>query len=138
MGRIDIKRAILFVCDIQEVFRNRAFQGDALISRTVFLNEAIQKLKIPRIISEQYPEKLGSTVPEISKLSSIESPCYVYPKTKFSMINENVLKFMSDQQRNQVIICGIEAHVCVTQTCLDLLESNHDVFLIADATSSQR
>ncbi|MBU1065903.1 isochorismatase family protein, partial [bacterium] len=91
---------------------------------------------IPIIITEQYPKGLGATVSEIHELiPDIEA----VEKRSFSCcFNENFMSVLENLNRKQVLVSGIETHVCVYQTCVDLLESGYDVFLIADAVSSRK
>lgn len=88
---------------------------------------------IPVVATEQYPKGLGNTVKEID-MTGIEA----YPKTVFSMVIKEVedkLKEMSDVK--SVVLFGIEAHVCVQQTALDLMERNYDVHIVADGVSAR-
>lgn len=96
--------------------------------------EASQILKIPLIVTEQNPDKLGRTVAEldVSKASIVD------PKTKFSMYTPKVANFFQHNQNlKSVVLFGIEAHVCIYQTALDFLNQNYQVFLVADGISSQ-
>ena len=93
-----------------------------------------EELKVPTIISEQIPEKLGSTVKEINK-SNVR---LVYPKSQFSMLTNQVEDLLKEINPETVLLAGIEAHVCVLQTSLDLRERGFDVHIVADATSSQK
>jgi len=90
--------------------------------------------KIPLIVSEQYPERLGQTVEELKALAPPGH--YFYAKTKFSMLDDALLEKL--QGCESVVLYGIEAHVCIQQSCLDLLAHNKKVFILADGTSSQR
>jgi len=95
---------------------------------------------IPKIVSEQYPQALGVTVPELTSFLPNDKPddYYIYPKKKFSMLVPECLSKLEVYNRKQVLLCGIEAHVCVSQTALDLLENGYEVHVICDAVSSQR
>ncbi len=105
-----------------------------VIAQTAMLNEVCTKLGVPRLVTEQYPKALGKTVPELG-IDAAE----VVAKMKFSMITPDVASILSAKpQINHVILCGIEAHVCVQQTTLDLLAMGYNVHLICDAISSQR
>ncbi len=86
---------------------------------------------IPLVVSEQYPEKLGHTVLDVTTARA------VYPKTTFSMINDSFPREML-QTRETFILFGIEAHVCILQTALDLLANQKSVVLVTDAISSSR
>lgn len=96
--------------------------------------EASQILRIPLIVTEQNPDKLGRTVPEldISKANLLDA------KMKFSMYTPSVASFFQHNQNlKSVVLFGIEAHVCVYQTALDFLGQNYQVFLVSDGISAQ-
>lgn len=122
----------LLICDIQERFRPLTFNMRTVIDKAELLNRVCNVLEIPAIISEQNPRALGTTVPEITKFPTT----FTYEKSKFSMYTDE-LATQLDSKR-QVILVGIEAHVCVLQTALDLLAQDVDVFVVCDAVSSQR
>jgi len=100
----------------------------------VLLNNVCKELSIPVIATEQNPSRLGATVPELV----LDAPAFA--KTKFSMYTEEVSGALTalGSERKSVLLVGIEAHVCVLQTVLDLLENNYDVCVVCDAVSSQR
>ena len=88
-------------------------------------------LSIPVITTEQNPTRLGSTVAELC----LPSPAI--PKTRFSMLTNEVLRTLSDETCH-VVLCGIEAHVCIAQTAHDLLREGFKVHIVVDGVSSQR
>merc|ERR1712055_229555 len=95
-------------------------------------------LDIPLIVSEQYPKGLGTTVSELD----IGNAALKYEKTQFTMWLPEVKEFMKNgdviqNQINTVVLFGIETHVCVQQTALDLISDGYEVIVIADATSSR-
>ncbi|MFV2093226.1 MAG: isochorismatase family protein, partial [Hyphomicrobiales bacterium] len=103
------------------------------------LLQSATMLEIPVLISEQYPKGLGSTVPDIV---SAAPSAQIFAKMTFSCARDPALteavKVLRTGNRNQIIICGIEAHVCVAQTALDLVASGAEVFVVADAVASRR
>jgi len=88
-------------------------------------------LELPLIVTEQYPKGLGKTVSELDVSSG-----RVYEKGQFSMMTPEVSAELERLGKSQVILFGIEAHVCILQTTLDLLEAGKDVFLVSDGISS--
>jgi nicotinamidase-related amidase len=89
--------------------------------------------------TEQNPKALGSTVPELdlpSLPAALNPLSSAIPKTKFSMHTPEVAKSLHERAIQSVVIVGIEAHVCVLQTCLDLLAHNVQVHIVADGVSS--
>lgn len=136
--RLDNNSVVLFICDIQERFRPLIYRAESVIARSSLLNEAAKHLKIPRIATLQYPRAFGNMVPEIDLESTAASTCKTFSKQKFSMMTDEVEASFRGLNRKQVLICGIEAHVCLLQTALELLESGVDVYIACDAVSSQR
>ncbi|GLE06236.1 hypothetical protein PINS_up015478 [Pythium insidiosum] len=145
LGRLSPASSVLFVCDIQEVFRKSIFQMPAVIHSSQTLLAAANELHVPVVVTTQNASRLGDTVPElvarfeeISK-SHPKNGVRVFDKTLFSMMTPEVeahLQSLDNGQRKSVLLCGIEGHVCVLQTCLDLLDKGYDVHVIADAVSS--
>jgi len=94
-------------------------------------------LNIPVYATEQYPEGLGSTEPEVMKL--LPEYTKMYEKTTFSGAGaEGFLSDLKDSGRRQVVLAGMEAHVCVMQTAVELFEQGYQVFTIADAVCSRQ
>ena len=133
-SRLAVNRSSLLICDIQQRFRPAIYQFDSIAKRTVFLTKCCQVLQIPIIITEQNPKALGSTILEIKGVLD-ESKAKIFPKMQFSMLTPEVEDALTG---NQIILCGIEGHVCVLQTALDLVEKGYEVHLVCDAVSSIR
>lgn len=96
-------------------------------------------LDVPVVVTTQYAARLGATVSEITENLADAKDVKVFDKTLFSMVTpevEDYLRSPAVQPRKSVLLCGIETHVCVLQTCLDLLDRGYDVHVIADAASS--
>ncbi|SCZ90203.1 BZ3500_MvSof-1268-A1-R1_Chr1-3g01837 [Microbotryum saponariae] len=125
-----------FVCDIQERFRPVIHAYDSVINTAAKMTKAAALLEVPVIVTEQNPKALGATVP----LSLEKLPKSLYrgaiSKTKFSMMLPEVEAQLKEWKTKSVVIFGIESHVCVLQTCLDLLERNYSVHILADGVSS--
>jgi nicotinamidase-related amidase len=97
---------------------------------------AANALGIPAIASEQYPRGLGRTVPE---LADLVPPALRYEKMEFSCYaNAAIRQALTRVNRPQVVLAGIEAHVCVLQTALDLAAAGSAVFVVTDGTASRR
>lgn len=128
MSLLDRERTALIVVDVQEGFRPYAsFAGVADASRK--LVQAARILDVPTLVSEQYPKGLGHTAPEVG----IEDE-RVIEKTVFSAARADGFDLGG---RSQALVCGIEAHVCVSQTVHDLLERGVEVHVPADAVGSR-
>lgn len=131
--RPNISRSVLYICDIQERFKQVIPLYNTIVKKIELLNQGAHELAIPTIITEHVPKVFLHTDSDITRYPEWR----VFSKTKFSMITEEVAAAIPEG-RNQAIICGLEGHVCVMQTALDLLEKNYDVFLVLDAIGSQR
>jgi nicotinamidase-related amidase len=128
MSLLERERAALVVVDVQEGFRPYAsFEGVA--SACAKLVSAARILAVPMLVSEQYPKGLGHTAPEVG-LEDEER----IEKTVFSVARADGFDLGG---RDQAIVCGIETHVCVSQTVHDLLERGVEVHVPADAVGSR-
>ena len=128
------RTALLVVVDVQERV-NRAMADQRHVARIVTLVRAFAGLGRPMLVTEQYPQGLGRTVPEIGALVSAPP----ITKESFSCAGEPAfLEALASLQPAQVLLTGIEAHVCVTQTALDLLAAGYRVHVPHDAVSSRR
>ena len=131
-------RAALLVIDVQERLAP-AMPADRLpdvLRNTRILIETAREFVLPILVSEQYPKGLGPTVPEIRAV--LPDGCAPAPKTAFSCCGEPAFAPLFDQIAGRdLILCGIETHVCVLQTALDLLEQGRRVYVAADAVASR-
>ncbi len=122
------ERAALIVVDVQEAFRPYA-SFEAVAAASAKLLEAARILALPALISEQYPRGLGPTAPEVG----VREECTI-EKTVFSAARAEGFDLGG---RTQALVCGIETHVCVSQTVHDLLEQGIEVLVPADAVGSR-
>jgi nicotinamidase-related amidase len=130
-GKLDPERAALVVVDVQEAFRIApAFEGAA--AGTATLVRGAEAVGIPTIVTEQYPKGLGKTVPEVAE----HLPAGVEPIEKVCFSAAEAEGFDLGG-RDQALVCGIETHVCVNQTVLDLLRSGAEVHVAEDAVASR-
>jgi nicotinamidase-related amidase len=125
-------RTTLVVVDVQEAFRPAVEDFEALAHATAVLVQGARALDIPIVVTEQYPRGLGATVPEV-----IEHLPSAHPRLEKTVFSAAGADGFDLQGRDQVLICGIEAHVCVHQTTQDLLGQGVDVHVCADAVSSR-
>ena len=127
--------AQLVVVDVQGKLARRVHDSDAMLDRLQRLIRAARLLDLPVVWVEQRPDKLGATVPEIAEALSGLSPA---SKSSFGCCgDEAVMGEIRSSGRSQILLCGIETHVCVWQTARELCRSDFDVHLIADASSSR-
>jgi len=130
--KIHPQRTALFLCDIQERFRDVIFAFPSVIATAKKMVTAGQILGLPLVVTEQYPKALGRTVEELD----IKNATMCVEKMKFSMFVPQVAALLEQLQTRSVILFGIESHVCVLQTALDLLEANYNVHVLSDGVSS--
>lgn len=137
VARLDQANTALFVCDIQERFAKAIDSFDAMVDASSKLLRGAQILKLPVYTTEQNPKALGATVEALRQHLPHDSPSPI-AKTRFSMVLEDgsTEKFLQEKGVRNVMIVGIESHVCVLQTTLDLLSKGYGVFVIRDAVSS--
>ncbi len=134
---LEPENCALLVIDIQEKLLPPIFQKEQLVRNAQLLIRAAGILKIPALITTQYSRGLGGTVPEIDSLlpgtDSID-------KTPFSCFGSDIfcaaLKRLPGQ-RNTLLACGMESHICVTQTALAALRDGYLVHVASDAVSSR-
>jgi len=127
---LDRARAVLVVVDVQEGFRPAVAAFEETARAAGRLLAGARLLDVPAIVTEQYPQGLGGTVDEVGLDG--EQPL---AKTVFAASRANGFELGG---RDQVLLCGIEAHVCVSQTAHDLLDDGVEVHVAADAVSSRQ
>ena len=135
MPLLSVEDSVLLVIDIQGNLYESMQDKQFLLENVRKLIRGMQVFGIPVIVTEQIPEKLGPTIePVVSLLPDAPR----IPKSDFSCCGEEkIMKALKALERQQVLLCGIETHVCVYQTAVDLLGFGYDVHLVADAVSSR-
>lgn len=134
---LEADQCALIIIDIQEKLLPPIFQKEQLIKNTQLLIRLAGILRIPHIATVQYAKGLGNTVPEIASLLPETEPI---DKQMFSCFGSDVfcslLKRMQGH-RNTLLLCGMESHICVTQTALAALREGYIVHVASDAVSSR-
>lgn len=126
---------VLVVIDVQGNLAHAMHEKEALFEHLDKLIQGARLLNIPIIVTEQYPKGLGPTIPEVASLLPDVEPI---SKVAFSCCGEaQFMQALEASGRNQVLIAGIETHVCVYQTASDLLHRGYEVEIVADAVSSR-
>ena len=126
--------SLILVIDIQERLKPAMDEGERVEKNTKILLEASKLMDIPVLITEQYPRGLGHTSKEI--LDVIED-LEVFEKISFTGCIEGLNHRLEELKRKKVIIVGMETHVCVLQTCRDLLADGYDVHIVRDGVTSR-
>ncbi|MFO1323850.1 MAG: hydrolase [Burkholderiales bacterium] len=132
---IDAERSTLLVVDLQEKMVPAIANGEAVVANVVWLVGVARRIGIPVAATEQYPKGLGPLVAAVRDLIPAEA---IAVKTHFSCVAEQCLAKLPGGERAQIVIAGAEAHVCVMQSALELLEDGKEVFVVADAVGSRR
>jgi nicotinamidase-related amidase len=126
---------VLILVDIQEKLIRVAYESDVLLENIRKMVKGARSLGIPILFTEQYPEGLGPTVPEIRELLADQPPI---SKLAFSCCREpRFMPVLAGLQRQNILLAGIETHVCVYQTARDLLAADFQVHVLSDAVSSR-
>ena len=134
---IRVKYSCLLVVDIQEKLLGAMHDGDVVIHNVGILLQAAERLEVPVVASEQYPQGLGPTVAAVAEY---------FPDASSSPVSKLAFSCAADQgymdrllplKRKHAVIMGIEAHVCVLQTALELTDEGYLCFVVADAVSSR-
>jgi len=130
--KLDPDRAALVVIDVQEAFRKAVPVFDQVAQATGTLVEGAKAVGIPIVATEQYPKGLGHTVPEVA--DHLPDGAEPIEKVVFSAAAADGFDLGG---RDQALVCGIETHVCVNQTVLDLLDEGVEVHVAEDAVGSR-
>jgi nicotinamidase-related amidase len=132
-------RAQLLVIDVQEKLAPHIADGEAATANCERLVRYARRLEVPITLTEHYPKGLGATVVSLRDAAGNETPCF--EKIAFSCWRDdairNRIEHLHREGRDQIVVAGMEAHVCVGQTVLDLRSENRSVFLVGDAVGSR-
>ncbi|MEA1970062.1 MAG: hydrolase [Thermodesulfobacteriota bacterium] len=130
-----IENSLLVVIDVQDRLVRVMHEKKALLENLQKIIKGAGILDIPMIATEQDPEKLGATVPEISPLLDNISPIH---KSSFSCCETDAfMKELDRIKRTQVLVVGVESHVCVYQSTIDLIRAGYEAYIVTDCTSSR-
>ncbi len=132
---LDVEKTVLVVVDVQGKLAQLMYKKRDLFRNLQRIIKGIKILGIPIIWVEQNPEGLGPTIPQVAKLLGGIQPI---SKRSFSCCgNRRFMETLRGTGRRQVLVVGIEAHICVYQTAVDLVEAGYEVEVVADAISSR-
>ncbi len=128
--------ALLLCVDLQQVFLNAIPDGPQLVRRCSFAVQAAKGLGIPIAFTEQVPQKLGGTLPELTKLAPNAK---LFGKATFSALaDDGIRDAIRAMDIEHLIICGLETSICVYQTALDALDAQLQVTILSDGVSARR
>ncbi|HET6405726.1 MAG TPA: hydrolase [Candidatus Thermoplasmatota archaeon] len=136
MPRLRPDNTLVMVIDMQERLQPLIADDARVRKQAAALAEGARLLGVPVFVTEQYPKGLGHTVPELR--SAVDAAGGVYEKSSFSCAaDESIAARITAAARPNVVLAGVEAHICVLQTALDLTEAGYSVFLAEDAVGSR-
>ena len=126
--------AITICIDVQQKLVDMLKNKDVVASNCTKIMQASNILGIKSIVTEQYPKGLGSTIEPIKSITSF----ITLEKTTFSVVKtEEIIQKIKESNKKKVLIFGIETHICVLQSVIDLLKEGYDVFVISDCCQSR-
>jgi len=135
MPRLELSRSLLVIIDVQGKLAHLVHEKEILHANLRRLVRCAGVLGMPVLWAEQNPAGLGPTIPEVAELLSTLKP---FPKMTFSCVkNDEFEKALVRSGKKQILVAGIEAHVCVYQTVSDLLQQGYEPHVISDAVSSR-
>lgn len=127
--------SVLLLVDVQEKLVPHVLNHEAFVARCEWLLKLANKMNVPVLASEQYPKGLGHTIKQHQSYFSAQE---CIEKIHFSCMQQSeYVQQLRSYNKKQLIVIGIEAHVCVLQTAMEMKESGFDVFIVVDAVSSR-
>lgn len=130
-----VEESLLLVIDFQAAMLKAIDSWEVAAYKVKQLIRAANVLEVPILLTEQYRKGLGETVPEV--LDEIESPTIFHKEHFSACIEKDFLSTVASYDRSKLVLVGIETHVCVLQTGLDLIKAGYQVHLVADAVGSR-
>ena len=127
--------SLLLIIDFQQAMLKAVDSWEMIAGKVSQLIQSANALEVPILLTEHYKKGLGETLPEV--IQDIQSP-QVFQKEHFSAcLEDDFLAVVHSFHRGKIVVVGMETHVCVLQTCLDLIESGFQVHVVADAVASR-
>src|SRR5262245_32140979 len=128
--------SLLILVDVQQKLTGFVLDSEVLVARCEWLLKLARKIQVPVLVSQQYSKGLGVTVDPLSSYYN-ETECV--EKVHFSCMQEpNYLYRLHQHKKGQLILIGIETHVCILQTALEMKKAGFEVFVVVDAVSSRK
>ncbi|MBZ1393381.1 isochorismatase family protein [Psychrobacter pacificensis] len=135
--RIARENTQAMIIDVQERLTPYIYDHENIVKKTVTIIKGLQALNIPIMLNEQYKKGLGDSLPELREVLEGDN-AKSFEKVTFSACDNNdTWHHLAQQNRSTVLLIGVEAHVCVLQTALDLLDNGMQPVIIGDAVGSR-
>lgn len=136
MAQLNLEDSLVLIIDVQDKLLNAVFNKEQVEKKSAIVAEAAKILGIPVVVTEQYPKGLGNTIPAVK--DALAEDTEIFEKTAFSALNnEEILEAIQKHNKKQILIFGIETHICVSQTTAALRELGYEVSVIKDACGSR-
>ena len=136
MAQLNLEDSLVLIIDVQDKLLNAVFNKEQVEKKSAIVAEAAKILGIPVVVTEQYPKGLGNTIPAVKDVLAEDTE--IFEKTAFSALNnEEILEAIQKHNKKQILIFGIETHICVSQTTAALRELGYEVSVIKDACGSR-
>lgn len=133
--KIKMDDTVVLVIDIQEKLLPAMSEKEVVLENCLTFLRGVVALDLPVVMTEQYPKGLGKTV---APVLNVIPEAKTFEKMKFSCLEDEVYTYLKETGRKTVLVCGIEAHVCVLQTVIDLVDAGFKPVLISDCISSRK
>ena len=129
---LEQENSLLLIIDLQEKLLNAVFNKELVLKNSKILIQAAKVLNLPKIVTEQYPQGLGESI------EGVKEKAITFEKVAFNALqDEKLLNKLKECGKKQIIIWGIETHICVYQTALALLNNGYNVTVVSDACGSR-
>ena len=136
MAQLNLEDSLVLIIDVQDKLLNAVFNKEQVEKKSAIVAEAAKILGIPVVVTEQYPKGLGNTIPAVK--DALAEDTEIFEKTAFSALNnEEILEAIQKHNKIQILIFGIETHICVSQTTAAFRELGYEVSVIKDACGSR-
>lgn len=132
--RLNREDSLILIIDIQERLVPAMYLGDRVVKNADILIQGARAMDLPVVATEQYPKGLGSTIEKLKENLDEEN---IFEKNSFTACIEGVEARLEELKRKNIIVVGMESHVCVYQTVRDLLDKGYNVFVVRDGVASR-
>lgn len=135
---LEQENSALLIIDVQQKLMPLIAGHEQILQHQISLTELANELNVPVCVSEHYPKGLGHTLTEVMEQAERNCAFQSFSKVDFSCANtEGMNHFLKSQPKKQLVLIGIEAHVCVLQSAIELAQRDYEVFVVSDAIGSR-